>query len=702
MAMARGHRAERRPGTLLAAGLVAALVAAACVSCAPGGPGGPPSATAKFCEVWAEVQETPPTEDEPVLVTDDVAATAEETTTVGSACTGPNAAIQLDGAMLAEGEEVATAAEDAPAALRAASAEGTDPEDPDDEPKVALGAERVSAGARLLDNVSVSVLSAELRPSGIRLTGNVHVRLDGVRSTIGYVGTMRDLQNWSISLSSTGLTIPGISSTPVVFSGRLEVSHGTPSLSLTARATEVRVGETQIKSAEIALHASPTTGVDATVTGDVTIGSSSVAGTVAVAFDHTGALVSAQADLALQLSGRQANGSRIELDGTVQLHSDPDTTVVNFDATGNIGNLQVHAAAGKLRLEGKKATFDGVVDLVDGANTARVNATIIFDGNAAHIVRLDGEAAGEFSGTLPNGDHVSVSGQLSTEVIWGVSRTVVTGRFTIGTLEASGRAVVEKVGVRTTLEVDAQVNMPELSGRLLGSIVIEDGRAERVALEARVNSLALESLTVKDALLRITSSNGGRLEFEVDGTLKVHAGEVTGELDGEITANFDRDGRLTLLEGHVDITESLDLGGFKLYDGELQLTATPQRLTVSIVAGLSFTKWVSLIAGGTLSIYDGDPTWYLEGTGGQLTLVPLIVVLPLERFSVTPLEGLRALRVGLWHQQLLRMRYLEVDIKMAPDGECQLIDIRRGAIVPRLGLKAALGDHCPVDARLIN
>ena len=153
-------------------------------------------------------------------------ALADDTTLSGTECTDPGATVALDGAVLAEGEEVP-------------SEQGN----PDSEPIAAVTGDEIGSGAPVLENLEVRALSASIGANGITVRGNVAVRLSGSTSTIGFTGTFANLDNWSVGLSSSAFTIPGVTSTPATFSGTLTVRNGVPTLSLNAAATSAKIGD---------------------------------------------------------------------------------------------------------------------------------------------------------------------------------------------------------------------------------------------------------------------------------------------------------------------------------------------------------------------------------------------------------------------------------------------------------------------------
>ncbi len=162
-----------RSGRVTAIAFVVALVAGVTVACAPPTPTEP--SAREFCEFWDKVEETPPAADNAVLVKDEVVALADDTTVSGAECTDPGATVELDGAVLAEGEEVP-------------SEQGN----PDSEPIAAVTGDEIGSGAPVLENLEVRALSASIGANGITVRGNVAVRLSGSTSTIGFTGHLRE------------------------------------------------------------------------------------------------------------------------------------------------------------------------------------------------------------------------------------------------------------------------------------------------------------------------------------------------------------------------------------------------------------------------------------------------------------------------------------------------------------------------------
>jgi hypothetical protein len=667
---------RKSTGRYSAGALVLALVAAVTVACAPPTTTNPPTASEAFCEFWDKVEEAPPALDNAVLVKDDVVAMAEDTTVVGDNCTDSWASVELDGAVLAEGEEV-------PSELNV----------PDAAPIAAVTGEEIAPEAPVLENLTVKALSAEIGVNGITLRGNVAVKLSGTTSTIGFVGTLRDLNNWSVGLSSAAFSIPGITSSPAQFAGTLKVTNGVPSLTLSAAATSAKIGDVTVNGASINLEASPATGVSAKVQGSLKIGASTASGVIDVAFDKAGALVSANADVSARLKGTMAGGKTIDLQGNVKLTGNATETVASFSGSGIVGDLVVNQASGDLTLGVNTATFVGVLDAAQGPNVVRFNGSIVWDGQTAYTPYLNLEGAGEISGTLQNGQQVKVAGELSTTIIGGQMRTVVQGDFTLGTLKATGSAFVETAGTTTVLELDADLVDAGFAASIEGAVVITDGRAETVELNATVNgNVQLGDVTLTGANLRIASTYGNPLELTFSGGVKIG---TRADLSGSVAASVGPTGSLLSLSGQL--TGSLQLDSWGLLNFAGSIVASPEQVTLTGSGGVTTINFpLGISFNGTLTSSLTQPTWSLNGSG-RLRLASIDVAA--ARLNLSQTAGMRATRVGFYFSIIGIPTYFEGDFYMKAGGGCDKVNITGGSFLAKpllaLILPGVIG--CPVS-----
>jgi hypothetical protein len=681
------HPTTRRPklGRYSAVTLIVALIAGVTVACAPATPGGG-SSNQQFCEFFDKVEEkiaeAPPEvpdaavlDNDAVLVKDQVVAAAEETTVTGQACTDSGAKVELDGAVLAEGEEVPSEQGNAAS-----------------EPIAAVTGDEIAPDEPVLENVQIKALAASIGPSGITVRGNVAVRLSGQTSTIGFTGTLANLNNWSVTLSSSALTIPGITSSPATFSGTLAVRNGVPTLSLTAAASSAKIGDVTVTGASINLVASATTGVTAAVQGNIKVGPSSASGVVNVAFDKTGKLISAKADISARLVGTQAGGKKIDLTGNVKLEGNATETVASFSGSGIVGDLVVNEANGSLTLATNKATFVGVLDVQQGANYVRFNGSIVWDGITAYTPFLQLEAGGEISGTLNDGQTVSVAGDMETTIVGGQLRTVVTGAFKVGTLKASGSAIVEINGATTTLFVDADLVDAGFSARLEGAVIITDGIAETIQLDAAVNgTLRFGDATLTGAALSVRSSYGSPLDLKFTGGLQIGS---RANLSGTVAASFGPNGTLLSMDGQLTGSLTLDSWGLVNFNG--RVIASPDQVTLSGSGGITMTNFpLGVTFNGTFTSSLTVPSWSLNGTG-KLRIASIEIAS--ARLALSQGVGMRATRAGFYFSLIGIPFYFEADFYLRAGGGCDRVNITGGSFLMRPLLSAVLPGviGCPV------
>jgi len=671
-------RSVRRVAAVVSVALLGGVLAA----CAPPAPSGP-TPQERFCEFWDKVEQKAPTadpaalEDQAVLVKDTVVAQADQTEVLGNSCTDPTARIDLDGALLAEGTEV----------LEEQGTASTD--------KVAaITGDEIAAGEPVLENVQLTALSAEIGANGIVVRGNVAVRLSGTTSTIGFIGTLQNLDNWSVSLSSSSFSLPGITTSPLVFNGTLRVINGVPSLSLSAQASSVRIGDISVTGASLNVQASPSSGVQAAVAGTIKVGPSTVSGTVDVDFDRRGALVSANADISARLVGTQAGGKKIDLTGNVKIVGNAQETSITFSGAGILGDLVVNEANGSLVLATNKATFVGVVDVQQGANVVRFNGSIVWDGITAYTPFLTLQGAGEYSGTLEDGTEVSVAGTLDTTVVGGQVRAVVEGNFKVGNLRASGSAIVDINGPNTTLEIAAELTNAGFTGQLNGVVVISNGRAELVDLDAVVvGSVSFGDATLTGASFHVDSTYGNPLNIRFAGGLQVGS---RANVNADVQAAIGPSGGLISLSGTVSGSLLLDSWGIANFDGsvvasseQVTLTGSGRIATVNFPLGINFS--------GSFTSKLNEPTWSLSGSGNfRIASIQLASA----RLKLSQTAGMQATRAGFYFNILFIPTYLEADFYMRPEGGCSKVQLTGGSFLARpiaaLILPGVVG--CPVNA----
>ena len=655
--------------------LCIALLGVLTVACAPTPSG--PNTGSQFCQFWNKVAEEPPTADKAVLVKEDVVALADATDLDGGDCSDPGANVELDGAVLAEGEEV-------PAELG----------NPSSAPLAAITGPEIAASAPVFENLTVTSLSTNVSQYGITIRGSVAIRLSGVTSSMSFSGRFNDMANWSVSLSSGAFSIPGLTTSPAQFVGTLRSSNGVPSLSLNAAVSSAKIGDIEVRDAGVAVSISPATGVSAAVQGSIKVGPSTASGTVAVEFDPAGAIVSAKADVAAHFVGYQPGGSVVDLQGTLKLDGNAQETVASFRGNGVLGDLVINTASGSLILGTDTATFAGVLDIQQGQQVVRFNGSIVFEDGVAYVPYLTLEAGGEFSGTLDDGQQFSVAGTLSTDIVGGQVRTVVTGDFQVGTLKAVGSAIVEDDGISTALYVTAELSDAGFDAALSGVVVISDGRAELVDLDAVVDAtVQLGDVTLTGARLEIRSTFGSALDLNFTSGIQVGT-QV--DLTGSVEASFGPNGTLISLKG--DVSGQMNLDGWNLRNLTASVVASPQQVSVTGSGKVAMANFpLEITFGGTYTSSAGNPNWSLTGSGA-LRIFSLDIAS--ANFVLKQGETMRAYRVGFRYTVLVFPSYFEGTFYMKPTGGCERVDITAygdliGLAILKGVLPGAIG--CPVN-----
>lgn len=669
----RVHRRRTSRIRILALVMSVGLVAAACAPESSGGSGSG-SANKAFCDFYEKVDAAPATPEDPevgvdtaVLVKKDVVAQAEDAYVYGGDCNAPNAKVELEGAMLAEGEERPAEAPDA----------GQGPGEAGDEIVAAVTGDDIQADKVVLENVKLKSLSVEITPQGIKIRGNVAIRMSGQTSTIAFSGTLADLNNWSVSISSSSFAIPGIATTPVVFSGLLKVKKGKATLELSARATQVKVGDVTINNGEIDVVASQTEGVTAHVAGSVKVGPSSATGVVDVAFDRSGALVSANVNVDAHLVGTQTDGKQIDLQGSVSIDGTAKKMSASFSGSGVVGDLVVNEANGEMILETNKATFIGVLDVQQGANVVRFRGSIVWDGITAYVPYMNLEGAGEISGTLDNGQTFSVAGSIEAEIIGGQLISVVTGDFQIGTLKASGNAQLVVDGHTTTLDLNASLTDAGFDATLQGAVQITDGRAELIQLDAAIEGqMQLGDATLTGANMSIRSSYGSPLDVKFAGGIKVGN---KADVMGSLAALIGPDGTLLSLQG--DIYGSLSLDSWALINFSGSINATVDQVTISGQGGIHLASFpLGLTIKGSLTSSLHTETWSLSG---QAKVKIASIELASARLKLSHTDGMAATNAGFYFRIIGIPTYLEADFYLTPSGGCDHVKLTGGSFLAR-------------------
>ncbi|MCB1012773.1 MAG: hypothetical protein KDB15_13985, partial [Microthrixaceae bacterium] len=318
---------------------------------------------------------------------------------------------------------------------------------------------------------------------------------------------------------------------------------------------------------------------------------------------------------------------------------------------------------------------------------------IVWDGITAYTPFLPLEAGVESSGTVSDGQTIKAAGDLTTEIIGGQLRSVLTGTFEVGTLKASGTAIVEINGATTVLYVDADLINAGFTAKLEGAVVITDGLAENVTLDASViGTVTFGDVTLDGATLSVRSTYGSPLDLSFSGGLKVG---TSADLSGVIDASFGPSGSLLSLDGQL--TGSLQLDSFGLLNFNGSVVASPDQVTLTGSGAVSMINFpLGITFNGSFTSSLNEPTWSLNGSA-RFRLASIDVAS--ARVNLSQTAGMRATRVGFYFSIIGIPTYFEGNFYMKPEGGCTRVDITGGSFLakPLLALAMPGVVGCPVN-----
>jgi hypothetical protein len=272
-------------------------------------------------------------------------------------------------------------------------------------------------------------------------------------------------------------------------------------------------------------------------------------------------------------------------------------------------------------------------------------------------------------------------------------RTVVTGQFTLGSRKATGSALVETTPNTTVLELDADLVDAGFAASIQGAIVITDGRAETVELNATVaGNVQLGDVTLTGANLRIASTYGNPLELTFSGGVKIG---TRADLSGSVAAAVGPTGSLLSLSGQLNGSLQLDSWGLLNFAGSI--VASPEQVTLTGSGGVTTINFpLGVTFNGTLTSSLTEPTWSLNGSG-RLRLASIDVAA--ARLNLSQTAGMRATRVGFYFSIIGIPTYFEGDFFLKAGGGCDKVNITGGSFLAKpilaLVLPGVIG--CPVN-----
>lgn len=685
--------ASRRAAVRVLLVLMAPLLAA--TACIP--PPGPPATTTTtttttpprdpFCEVWNQrlaavdpkslpegvAPPTPPVRPFAYLLDPDTVITGQEVIARGTDCTDPDAELTFfQGSIV--GSRMFRPLNNLPP----------------DGPGVLLPEAyslNLEAGRAQAPSVEIATFNIRLTPQGIRIFGTLGVTINGARSTIAFDGRFLDLQNYSVSLSTQALVIPGFTNQPLEAAGRLERRAGLNSFSLELRAPDLMVGDLAVRDVVVDLNATTTTGLTLVLEGQVRTVDSQVGLRLDAAFDTKGQLRDIDGSLSVAVNSVTANGDPVQLEGVATLTGSSANLTASFLGSATIGTDDFGRVGGTIRLDDNGLLeLDGFFDLERNGASTRFSGTLVIDPNGA-TPTLRAQAAGSFSGLTANGEIVEVDGTVTVTVVNGVTETTVDGSLRVGALRGEGSATVEVDRDTTTLDFLGTVELDGGRADVAGDLVFTDGRVDAVDLAGTLTTAVPVGQMSLGGSFRVTGGQRG-VSAAIDGTFTGPGVNVS----GLAALKVDPAGRLRSARAQVSGTVTdgsygaSSFQGSFVADGERAVLTGAGDVTGAGVNRGRVSAVVTVDAGGTRL----DATGQAYVTSGSKTVF--------GDFRIVN-NRLELARVALVYPPIvIDPEYLWLQLTMNPDGSCAQVRLLDATFLAGIvfGINQAKADlACP-------
>ena len=576
----RPGRPSRRRRLLLAVAAVLVPVVAATACIPPPKPPAPTTTTTTttttvpprdvFCEVWAQrlappdpktlpdgvTPPTPPVRPFAYLLDPDTVITAQEVIASGTDCKDPGALLTFQQGSIVGNRmfrPLNNLAPDGPGVLL--------PE------AYSLNLEPGRAQA---PSIRIATFNIQLSRQGIRIYGTLVATINGASSTIAFDGRFQDLQNYSVTLSTQGLVIPGFTTQPLEASGRLERKAGLNTVSLNLRAPDLMVGDLAVRDVVVDLNATTTTGITLQLEGLVRTVDSQVGLRLDAAFDTTGRLRDIDGELSVDVSSTTSSGDAVQLSGLATITGSSSNLTASFLGSAQIGEDTYGRVGGTIQLDDSGLLqLDGFFDLTKAGATTRFSGTLTIDPGGATPV-LSAQAAGSYSGLTTAGEIVEVDGTVTVTIINGVATTTVDGSLRVGAVRGTGTAEVVVTGGTTTLDFRGQVDLDGGTANVAGDLVFTGGEVNRVALTG--------SLAGTVSVGKVAFGGSFRLIGDKRGLSASIVGAITGGTDddslfvsGEATLELGPSGELR--GARAQVTGSVSDGSYGATSFQASLVA---------------------------------------------------------------------------------------------------------------------------------
>jgi len=547
----------------------------------------------------------------------------------------------------------------------------------------------LAAGQAQAPSIEIASFNVELSFTGIRIYGSLRVVINGAASIITFDGRLQDLQNFSVTVATTALSIPGFTTAPIEASGSFKRVAGVNSIDFTAKIPGLQIGDLSVTDVALDLAATTTTGLTASIAGKVAVSGNQVELALSAAFNSRGELIDIQGTLGVDVSSTLSDGTLVALNGQLNLSGQSTSIVASFVGTGTYGPDAIARAAGRVEIDSFGVlTIDGLFDVSKPGSSLRLEGRLVFDGPNG-TASLSAIGSGSYSGFNTAGEIVELSGTVTTTLINGVLTTTVDGSLRVGALRGDASASVVVNGATTTLDLTGRVRTGTFDANVRGTLVFSGGLVDSVALTGTLLAPAQVGDVTANGTITVTGTSRTGLVIDLGGTFVGPGVNV----QGSARVALDTQGALTNLSAFVSGT--LSQGGWNLsgFTGSLVMDKDGLVATGAGFIGGAGVQYGQ--ASGSLTVLGGVPVLNLQGQASVRSGSKAVF----GDFSIVNNE-LTMARVGLIYPPIaFDPERVWVRLQLGSTGQCTNIRVLEATFLIGLfggGQIAANNLNCPL------
>ena len=429
----------------------------------------------------------------------------------------------------------------------------------------------------------------------------------------------------------------------------------------------------------------------AQISGTVEVAGSTADVVLDVAWDAAGQMERIDGVIDLDLVGTMSDGKPSHLVGTLTFGGSGVEIDATFDFSGNIGDMEVYQMTGSAHIDGQVLELDGTLEAHYQGTDMTLVGDVLWDGTNVSTPWLHASGSGTFVSTTPDGRVQTISGSGDIYVVDNITHSYLDGSIRLSGLSGSGEIYVKTVGDQHDIIFNGHVDLGGYWAYMGGTATIRNG--ELIALDMSGNfgqHIIFGDIWMNNGVFWVRKEGssivvkanadfygphidylGGEMIFRINGT--------TGDL-------YQVSGTLA---GTLRVSHWLGINAWVSVNADQWTTTVHGSIHVNAfnIIGANFN--------GTLTIRNATGDWYFDGSGtasiGGFTILN-------AHFRITPIDGMRGIRLGLFFTVLFIPKWVEMDIYFNWWGGCSRAVVVGGSLLGQFDAYLLLGPvlGCPV------